>query len=119
MQTQNNTALNRRNNAMPQKREERTLVAPVDVYENDEEILILADFPGVNGESIQVRLDGSELTLEGRQDGANAAVLRRSFQVPTTIDGARVTAEMNAGVLTVRLPKREDCKPRRIEVKAG
>ena len=121
MQAENN-ALSRRNDRsarLAQARPEPHVVAaPVDIFENADEVLIVADFPGVAASALQVRLDGSELVLEGRRDGGSASTLRRSFQVPRTIDPERVSAEIDNGILRVRLGKREDAKPRRIEVKA-
>src|SRR5687768_9016326 len=80
----------------------RAVAPPVDVFENKDEIVILADFPGVEPEALHVRLDASELTIEGQSDGT---MLRRAFQVANTIDPERISAELNAGVLRVRLAK--------------
>jgi HSP20 family protein len=108
----------------------RPVVAPaVDIYENRDEILVLADVPGARTDGITVRLDKDELYLHARRDEAQAgsAVLgggrpadyTRTFIVPPGIDGSRITAEMNAGVLRIHLPKSEASKPRRIEVRAS
>jgi HSP20 family molecular chaperone IbpA len=113
MDMQNEAVLKQRRAARP----EPTLAAAVDVYENEEEILIVSDFPGVTSDALHVELEGTQLTLEGKR--ARGGTLRRSFQVPGTIDGSAVEAELSAGVLRVRLPKRAESKPRRIEVKAG
>jgi HSP20 family molecular chaperone IbpA len=94
----------------------RAVAPPVDIFENNDEILILADFAGVEREALHVRLDASELTIEGHSDGTT---LRRAFQVTNTIDPERISAELSAGVLRVRLAKREQAKPRRIEVRPG
>lgn len=99
------------------KTDTRASAAPVDIYENAEEILILADFPGVIADALTVHLEGTELSFEGRQ--RSGAVLRRSFQVPSTVDSQSVAAKLESGVLEVRLPKRSDAKPRRIEVKGS
>jgi HSP20 family molecular chaperone IbpA len=96
--------------------EARAVAPPVDIFENNDEILIVADFPGVERDALHVRLDASELTIEGQSEGT---ALRRAFQVTNTIDPDRISAELNAGVLRVRLVKREEAKPRRIEVKVG
>lgn len=94
----------------------------VDIFENEEEILLAADFPGVPEESLAVSLDGTTLTLEGRRPGfeglIDASRLRRTFTVPDTIDAGGVEAELRSGVLRVRLPKREDAKPRRVPIEA-
>jgi HSP20 family protein len=97
-----------------------TVVAPsVDIFESEREIRIVADFPGVAPEALSVQLEGLELTLDGRRDGAPASHLRRSFRVPETIDADGVEAELVNGVLRVRLPKRTEALPRRIEVRAA
>jgi HSP20 family molecular chaperone IbpA len=109
----------------------RPVVAPpVDIYENRDEILVLADVPGAHNDGITIRLDKNELYLHARRDevGAGPAVgggagrpadYSRTFIVPQGIDGDRITAEMTAGVLRIHLPKRESVKPRRIEVRAS
>ena len=102
-------------------------VAPlVDVYENVDELMLLMDVPGVEDEGLSIQLDGGKLDLEARQnipDEAQQAfppvVFARSFTVPSSIDAARVSAEIHAGVLKIHLPKSEAAKPRRIEVTAG
>ena len=117
-----NTAIERRSHnraitrQQPAQEATRAVAPPVDIFENNDEILILADFPGVERDALHVRLDASELTIEGHSE---ATTLRRAFQVTNTIDPDRISAELSAGVLRVRLAKREEAKPRRIEVKAG
>ena len=82
-------------------------VAPlVDIYENDDEILLHADMPGVENDKITVNVDNGTLTI-------------RSFSVPQTIDINKVDAELKDGVLRLHLPKSEAAKPRQIEIKAG
>src|SRR5688500_13706253 len=109
----------RQHQLVPRRTEPRPIAAPADVYDHEPAIPLGADVPGVPREAISVDLDGTQLTLEGRQDGENGARLRRSFQVPSTVDAGKVAARIDNGVLRVQLPKREDAKPRRIEVRAG
>ncbi len=103
---------------------EKPRVAPaVDVYENKDEILVLADLPGVSKDGLVVRLEDSELLIQGSQaDEADASSWRaldfyRTFRVPNTVDPAGVSAELKNGVLSVKLKKREEAKPKQIEVK--
>jgi HSP20 family molecular chaperone IbpA len=101
-----------------------TVAPPVDIYENVDEILVVADFPGVPTEALTVRLDGPELLIEGTQAAAADAATRalrfsRAFRVPETVDPERISAEMTHGVLRVHLAKSEAAKPRRIQVKAS
>ena len=98
-------------------------VPMVDVYENDDEILILADMPGVSADSLKIQLDADELDIRGTQrapKGSDSSYVpleyRRIFSVPHTIDPDAVTAELTAGVLRVSLAKSEQAKPKRIEV---
>lgn len=118
--TQNGRALG------PERMERRPAVAPpVDIYENVDEILVVADVPGAHKDSIAVRLEKNELSLHARRDeetngnGARSVDYARTFVVPRGIDAEAISAEMNAGVLRIHLPKSEAVKPRRIEVRVG
>jgi HSP20 family molecular chaperone IbpA len=101
----------------------------VDVYENANELLVLADVPGATKDTVAVHVDKGQLTLEARREpAAHGTVLEaeyrpvdyhRVFSVPQGIDASKIEAELSAGVLRVRLPKSEALKPRRIEIKAS
>jgi HSP20 family molecular chaperone IbpA len=102
------------------------LAPPVDIYENAEEFLVVADLPGVVPENVSVRLNGDRLELEARQafpedQRAQLTPSRfvRSFLVPDSIDAAGVNAKTENGVLTIRLKKAEARKPKQITVTAG
>lgn len=102
------------------------VVPPVDIYENDEHILVLADFPGVSPTDVDVRLEAGQLDIEGKQAPAKEqaeslppVMFARAFRVPETVDPAGVTAELKNGVLRIELRKSEAAKPRKISVKAG
>lgn len=102
----------------------------VDIYETDgHDLVIKAEIPEMTREDIDVRVERDTLTIRGdrklpadvkedqfrrveRQYGA----FSRSFSLPATVDASRVTAEYKHGVLTVRLPFREEAKPRTISV---
>jgi len=86
----------------------------VDVFENAHEFLVVADLPGVSQGAANITIDQDKLLLD-----ANGAVRRyeRHFTIPPSVDAENVSAEMKAGVLTLRLPKREPYKPRQIQVK--
>jgi HSP20 family molecular chaperone IbpA len=88
----------------------------VDVYENDDEFLLLADLPGIAQNGAEVTLEHERLVLEAK--GATRA-FRREFAVPPSIDSDKVSASMKAGVLTVHLPKRAPYKPRQIAVQSS
>lgn len=104
-------------------------VPAVNIRETKESYVLEADLPGVTKESIEITLEGSELTLIGRRSIAEqpGEVLlresrpmdyRRVFEIAPTIDTAGITASMKQGTLTLTLPKSEAIKPRRIAVAA-
>jgi HSP20 family protein len=108
----------------------RPVVAPpVDIYENKDEILVLADVPGARTDGVTVRLDKNELYLHARREdaetgspvpsGTRAADYSRTFIVPRGIDADKITARMTGGVLRIHLPKSDAVKPRKIEVRAS
>lgn len=120
----------RRETSMPAESRHLPVIVPlVDIYENDNDILLYADMPGVEKEDISVNLDNGKLDIRGYRKIKTAGVetwrefgeveYRRSFSVPQTIDTARVNAEIKDGVLQLTLPKSEAAKPRRIEIKAA
>ena len=86
----------------------------VDVYESQEDVLILADLPGVRKEDLAVRFERSALVIEAAR--ANGGRYRRAFDVPAAFDATKVDAELKQGVLTLKVPRTEAAKPRRIEV---
>jgi HSP20 family protein len=103
---------------------------PVDIYQNGEHELVLkAELPDLTREDIDITVDKGTLTIKGekklssevkeeqfrrieRQYGA----FSRSFSLPPSVDPSRVAAEYKNGVLTVKLPMREEAKPRQIKV---
>jgi HSP20 family molecular chaperone IbpA len=99
---------------------ERLAVAPlVDVYENDAELLLVADVPGVAEGGVDVHLDKSELRLVARRADADRLEYRRAFVLPAAVDPDKVAAELANGVLRVHLPKRESAKRRTIAVRVA
>lgn len=100
----------------------RELAAAVDIYENQQQLLLLADMPGVTPEKLSVRLDPPELHIEGRLTdiGENAEEIsfRRSFRINESVDPEGIVAELQHGVLRVTLKKSDAHRPRRIEVRA-
>lgn len=103
-----------------------TLAPPVDIYEDKDAFIVVADLPGVAPEDVSVRLSGDRLEVEGRQTlprelaGPGAPVrFVRSFLVPDSIDPAGVKATTEQGVLTIELKKAEARKPKQITVTAS
>lgn len=103
---------------------------PVDIYETaSKEIVLKAELPGLKREAIDLTVENNTLTIRGQrqpEDGAADAQFHRServfgpftrsFTLPNTVDAHRVKAEYRDGVLTVRLPRREEAQPRQITV---
>jgi HSP20 family molecular chaperone IbpA len=106
-----------------------TVTPVVDIYENDDEILLHADMPGVEKDKIAVNVDNGTLTITGVRELETKGVAtweefgnveyRRNFSVPQTIDVEKVNAELKDGVLRLHLPKSEAAKPRQIVIKTG
>ena len=101
---------------------------PVDIHETSDEIVLRADMPGVTRERLDIRIDGSNLLIEGGIGVApqeamtalhadvRATTYRRQFVLSKELDSTKIAASLQEGVLTVRLPKRAENKPRRIPV---
>lgn len=108
----------------------RPVIAPaVDIYENEQEYLVLADLPGVPHDGVHIRFEGGELSLDAtRQDDQGseylgneivAADYRRLFRIPETVDTEKIDAKLSNGVLHLVLPKASKARPRQISVKAS
>lgn len=103
----------------------RIVTPAVDIYGTQDEVLLVADLPGVRSEDLGIEFANDTLTVrgerkaEGQAPQARPVVFQRSFVVPKGIDAAAITAELKDGVLRVHLPKHESLKPRQIQVRAG
>lgn len=108
----------------------RSWMPAVDIYENDaHELVMKAELPDMKREDIQITFENGILTLKGERKfesdvkkenyqrlERHYGAFSRSFTLPATIDAARITAAYKDGVLTVRLPQREEAKPKQITV---
>jgi HSP20 family protein len=108
----------------------RSWVPAVDIYETENhEVILKAELPEMKREDISITFENQVLTLRGerRQDETIRrdryqrferayGTFSRSFTIPSTIDASRITASYKDGILTVRLPQREEAKPKQIEV---
>ncbi len=112
-----------------ERRQDVPRVAPVvDIYENENEILLHADMPGVTKEHITVNVDNGKLEISGTRKLQTKGTstwqefgdveYRRVFSVPQSIDVGKVNAELKEGVLKLHLPKTEAAKPRTIQISA-
>jgi HSP20 family protein len=102
----------------------------VDIYETESHDLVLkAELPGMTREDIEVTVENSTLVLKGtkkfdsdikeenyRRIERTYGTFNRSFTLPNTVDATKVSADYKNGVLTVKLPFREEAKPRTINV---
>ena len=107
-----------------------TWMPPVDIFQtNDHELVLKAELPDMSREDIDVTVENFVLTIKGEKKAATDVkddqyhhierrygAFSRSFSLPQTVDSSRVSAEYKNGVLTVRLPLREEAKPRSIKV---
>lgn len=96
----------------------------VDVYENEDELLLVADVPGAKHDTIEVRLEPPRLTIEAQQtragyesEGTPLSRFERTFRVPDGLDPERIDAKLDHGVLRIHLKKSERIKPKRIAVR--
>lgn len=90
----------------------------VDVVETENEYFVFADMPGTKPDEVDIRFEQGELAVHGRRAsrGENLLSYHRVFSVADTIASDKISAELKAGVLTIRLPKVEAVKPKRITV---
>jgi HSP20 family molecular chaperone IbpA len=99
-------------------RAERAVAPTVDIYENEHELLLVADLPGVTRDGLKLGIEPPELRLEGSSGSDGRPRYYRAFTIDERVDAANVTAELRNGVLTVRLPKAQAMKPRQIPIRA-
>ena len=110
-----------------------TWMPPVDIYQTgDQEVVLKAELPDMAREDIDITVENFVLTIKGEKKFSSGnddvkeeqyhhverryGTFSRSFSLPQTVDAAKVAADYKNGVLTVRLPLREEAKPRQIKV---
>jgi HSP20 family protein len=107
--------------------ETRRITPPVDIYETENDVILVADIPGVGKENLTLDTDDDELTISGTFaekersgerliDECAYGEYRRTFTLGDTIDREKIAAKLEDGVLTLTLPKHEKTKPRKIEI---
>lgn len=120
-------------NQMFRGREQKRALAPaVDIFEEKEAIVVQAELPGVRSEDLHITVENDLLTISGerkfdRREGkgewhrveSTYGTFTRSFALPKTVAADQIEADLDGGMLTVRLPKRQEAKPRKIEIKPG
>jgi HSP20 family protein len=117
--------------AQQTERSGAALMPPVDVLEDANGITLFADLPGVSKDKLNLQVEADTLIIEGEvtiptPEGLEASYAevgmpryRRMFTLSKELDPGKVTAELNNGVLKLRIPKAEHAKPRRIQVQAS
>ena len=98
----------------------RQLTPSVDVFENQDEYLLLADMPGATAESVAVQIEGRAITIEAQRTMPSGSQrYRRMFQLPSMIDPDGISAELRDGVLLVHIKKAEQAKRRVISIRSS
>jgi HSP20 family protein len=107
-----------------------TWVPPVDIFQTgDHELVLKAELPDMTREDIDITVENFVLTIKGEKKLSSEVkeeqfhhverrygAFSRSFSLPRTVDSSKVSAEYRNGVLTIKLPLREEAKPRQIKV---
>jgi HSP20 family molecular chaperone IbpA len=109
--------------------QEQYVTPPVDIYETAEGLVVKADLPGVAKENLDVRVENNLLTIRGKSAhvAPGEPIYReyelvnffRQFELNERVDQAKISADLKHGVLTLQLPKAEEAKPRKIDVKVA
>jgi HSP20 family protein len=109
----------------------KSLLPPVDIFEDETGFTVIADLPGVSREQLGVRVTGDSLVIEGAAvipvtgtmelvyGEVQSPQYRRSFTLSRELDPGKIEAKLDNGVLRLRIPKAEEAKPRRIDVSVG
>ena len=105
---------------------------PVDIYEDEHNITLKLDVPGIDEKDIDVRIDNNTLSVHGerkiekeekeenyRRVERQYGSFTRTFTLPTTVDAEKVSATYDKGVLQIALPKKAEAKPKQIKVNVG
>jgi len=125
------TAGNRHGSAQREttRGQEQYVAPPVDIYDTPDGLVVLADLPGVAKDDVNVHIENNVLTLaaRARHIAPGEPVYReyelvnfyRQFELSEEVDRERLAAQLNHGVLMLRLPRAEKAKPRKINVQVG
>lgn len=107
-------------------------VPAVDVAENENDVEVRAELPGIDMKDIDVSVSGNVLTIKGEKKGEHedkqgdyyhreswSGSFQRTITLPDTVNADKVDAKMKEGVLRLTFPKKEEVKPRQISIKSG
>jgi len=118
------------NQTKPTRTSWQTTYTPVaDIFEGEDELRLYLDLPGVRPEDVELRFERNELTVHGRvaprQHEENVLAeydtreFHRAFRISEEVDPDQISATLKDGVLTLRLPKSDRVKPRKISVRGA
>ena len=109
-----------------------TFAPPVDVYEDEHNVTLKIEVPGIDEKDVDVRIENNVLTVHGerklekeekeenfRRVERRYGGFTRTFTLPTTVDAEKVTANYDKGVLKIGLPKKAEAKPKQIKISVG
>lgn len=109
-----------------------TFVPPVDIYEDEQNLVLKLEIPGVNEEDLQVSLENNLLTVKGERKFEKEeneenfhrierrfGTFTRTFRMPNTVDSDYTSASYDKGILKIALAKRAEAKPKQIKIGAG
>jgi HSP20 family molecular chaperone IbpA len=109
--------------------QERYVTPAVDIYETLDGLVVKADLPGVTKDGLDLRVENNLLTIRGRASHCAPGEMLyreyqlsnffRQFELSDKVDQQNISAELKHGVLTLNLPKAEEAKPRKIEVRVA
>lgn len=105
----------------------RSFTPPLDVRSNDQELVFCLDVPGLKQSDLQINVENRVLTIQGERKypgndnerawvGRGYGAFNASYALPDTVDTEKVSAHLADGVLTIRAPKHERARPRRISI---
>jgi HSP20 family protein len=109
-----------------------TFAPPVDIYEDEHNVTLKLETPGIDERDIDVRIDNNTLTVHGerkfekeekeenfRRVERQYGSFTRSFTLPSSVDTGQVSADYKQGVLKIKLAKKAEAKPKQIKVNVG
>ena len=126
--TNNSEVVKQNTEAVELKQDKPVLTPTIDIYENESGLVLYADMPGVDDKNIDITLEEDVLTIIGEQseikldgykllyNGYRPGIYRRAFTLGIPVDRSKIKAVISNGVLTLKLPKAEIAKPRKIKV---
>ena len=132
LQNQMNRLFDTTLNGWPGQSETSAWAPAADIYETDNELVVTADLPGIDPKNIDVRVENNILSIRGERNFERNSEkenfhrieriyggFARAFTLSTAVDAEKIQARYKDGVLSVRLPKADQARPRKIEVGAA